>query len=287
MANMDRESAVKEPGVEEAEDRKFKLQYAYPLPRDFEEEFEKVCLLKAIKDWLDEYGRDELQIRLGEIVYAYRGRLNDTVYKQLVQQGAIPQFRADAGSDIESNYFSRIKECIRASEGALKDVETIIKTFALIDIKHIEQIRNVAHRLPYRTLSNVLDIDLLKYLSDVRRVLAVLTFSLQAATGITTQPRGKGAPGWKHFLPASELVMLWEEITGTKVVTPRGGATGKMGKLESDQPSTEFVRLGLRMIDPKASLANAMTAIRSVMQVRQRNESPSLEGVLSELVKDT
>jgi hypothetical protein len=63
---------------------------------------------------------------------------------------------------------------------------------------------------------------------------------------------------------------LWERLTGAEIVTPKGVAIGK-NKPEATQPSTEFVRLGLKMIDPNITPANTMTLIKRVLAEKKES----------------
>ena len=63
---------------------------------------------------------------------------------------------------------------------------------------------------------------------------------------------------------------IWERYTKSPVVAPKGGAKGKKGAKEASQPSTEFVRLCLKMIDPKVTVANTHTSIKNVLAVRRQ-----------------
>jgi hypothetical protein len=65
---------------------------------------------------------------------------------------------------------------------------------------------------------------------------------------------------------------LWERLTGKKIVTPKDHAPGKRSKAEAAQPSTEFVRLGLKMIDPKITVANTITLIKRALKEKRESQ---------------
>lgn len=101
--------------------------------------------------------------------------------------------------------------------------------------------------------------------------LAVIYFqiALTLETRFEVKPEGRSRPRLPYYVPAAQLMHLWEEYTHTKVVTPKGAAKGREST-EAAQPSTEFVRIGLTMIDPKVSTANAMTLIKRVLSDRAK-----------------
>ncbi len=65
-----------------------------------------------------------------------------------------------------------------------------------------------------------------------------------------------------------QLIDAWEDLTGENAVTPKGTAPGKDREQQASQPSTEFIRLCLKMINPKIKLSEAMTSIKNALSLR-------------------
>jgi hypothetical protein len=59
--------------------------------------------------------------------------------------------------------------------------------------------------------------------------------------------------------------------SGQPVVVPKGTAKGPGGEIEEPvQPSTQFIYLGLKMIDSEISVANAMTSIKKALAMNSQ-----------------
>jgi hypothetical protein len=246
-------------------EQRFKLEYAYPLPSDFPQEFEKICRLIARET--QKIGAKEVQLRLGEIVYRYRDRFSD------------PQ------------YFDRIRECINAANCASENIGLVFKRFVgldidkytdagnnpeelkhlkRIDIDHIQKVMSAINNLSPRNFPIKGYLDLLKHLKEIQLILMVLSAALILGTVTTVTPRERGRPRLPYVFSTLDLIEAWEDMMGTKVVSPKGTVAGKKGQLEAAQPSTEFVRLGLRMIKDEITTAEAMTSIKNALKLREQ-----------------
>jgi hypothetical protein len=226
----------------------FKLTHAYPLPSDYPEEFKEICGLGPLKQKVEEQGIESLQLMLGEIVYLYRRRLRDR------------------------EYFARIESCIRSAEASSESLTQIIKTLCKLDIGHIKGLMFAASEIDPPHFDNQDFMGFVRRFDEFKSMMEVFCLALMAATGTSAEPRGKGAPGLPYTAAAFELAEAWEELTGKPVVSPKGKVRGKKSELESPQSSTQFVRLGLKMIDPKSTLPNAITSIRNVLALKKSIE---------------
>ena len=178
----------------------------------------------------------------------------------------------------ELPYFSRIRDCVSALRDCSTSIEKATTLFRMIDITHVDFILMLAQSLPNNPLeqSNILDIH--RRLYQAQNFIDALAISTQLGTATIIAPRGRGRPGHNYDWPVIELMNLWEEITGMTTVTPRN-AKGKKGRSEGFQSSTEFVQIGLRMIDNAATSSEANTAIRNVLKVRKQSEGLSLKDI--------
>jgi hypothetical protein len=96
---------------------------------------------------------------------------------------------------------------------------------------------------------------------------------------IEKNPVEKNNAGWstsQYVMPAYELMKAWVRLTGSRAVSAKQpkGIKGSAAV----QPSTEFVRIGLTIIDehltPKAALTKAITAIKEALKTE--NEARDL-----------
>src|SRR4051812_35134660 len=110
--------------------RKFDLECAYPLHKDYPAEFEKVCQLEPLRPSIDAVGKDELQIQLGEIVYLHRRRYSDAAYQDALARGETVPTPWRLGRSSKRNkpadelpYFNRIYETLKELHNALGAVQ--------------------------------------------------------------------------------------------------------------------------------------------------------------------
>jgi hypothetical protein len=100
-------------------------------------------------------------------------------------------------------------------------------------------------------------------------LMSVIQAFLKFITAETSKS-DRGRPSLPYIIPTVQLMILWSDLTGRSVVTPKRKTRGAKKSGESEQPSTEFVRLCLSMIDPKVSLSNAETSIKKALPILRR-----------------
>jgi hypothetical protein len=92
-------------------------------------------------------------------------------------------------------------------------------------------------------------------------------------------------PKTPYTFEASKLLDLWFFCTKEEAVYPKGVPGEKISK----QPSTEFVRLGIKMIDSNSTLAQVHTSIIRAREKKKEDkrglERFEKEGLPSELVE--
>jgi hypothetical protein len=113
-------------------------------------------------------------------------------------------------------------------------------------------------------------------LDNAQLTLSFFRLALHFARHFEARPEGRSRPPLPYFVPTVQFMDMWERYTHTKIVAPKGVAAGKRKSEEATQPSTEFVRLGLKMIDPNISAANTMTLIKRVLADRKKYKGKSL-----------
>jgi hypothetical protein len=131
---------------------------------------------------------------------------------------------------------------------------------------------HIEHLLAFISLIPIDDDEIIGWpeiLNEIRFAhlkLMRLKAGLRVARSPESRGEGRTRPRLPYLMPMVELLRLWTVLTQKKVVTPRGTAIAKNAAVvEAIQPSTEFVRLALRMIDPSVTLPNVMTSIKNAM----------------------
>ncbi len=169
----------------------------------------------------------------------------------------------------ELPYFKRIYDASDAIRQAIDLLQATADRFRFIDIVHVEQIAIAAEAIPNNPLKDLDANTAQRRLAETMRYLAALYAAIQLGTGILHVPRGRGRAADKHLLAALELADLWEELSGKPVVTPRSPERGRKDQGEFAQPSSEFIRLTLGIIDPEVTNSQVVTAIRSAMGLQK------------------
>jgi hypothetical protein len=115
--------------------------------------------------------------------------------------------------------------------------------------------------------------------SDEGRVPMLMRFTKLAMQGlsrilsdITGNPekgKARSRPPIPYVTETERLMDVWHDLTGEDALFPKGRAPGAKGKWVSTQPSTEFVRLCLKMIDPKITLSNAQTLLKKARNIKK------------------
>ncbi len=168
-----------------------------------------------------------------------------------------------------------------------------------------EQIENVLYiaseEFPQPFFNNKDPIAIFQLLRDFRTLLLVLHAAIQIGTGILDRPRGRGRQSSPYVQQALVLMDAWEIVTARqfsadlpllilkRVPTPKR-LDVKDREIITKQPSTNFIRIALRMIDPKIKDAQVFTAIKNALTLRDEiyefartNPRKSLAGKLKVL----
>ena len=274
-------------------DPQFQLEHVYPLGRDFPLEFAAIGRLKPVMQWVGDKSKDKLQLQLGAIVYLHRRRYGDDAYNGLAKQNyPVPPISARPRSSkkklptLELPYFELIREALAGLQDAVGSLENAANRLKFVDMPHWETISIVAKSIPSLEVEDFDALNVHRRLAGLMNFLAGLSISIQLGTGVTTSRKGKGRPGDNYLWAAMDLVELWKVISGKSVTTPRGTANAKNDQKEFTQPSTEFVRLALKMIDPHVTNSEVVTAIRGALLVQKKMDGqPPLKDALASLLK--
>ena len=125
--------------------------------------------------------------------------------------------------------------------------------------------------------------EVLELLDDFCILGSALSEVMRSASNVSLVPRRRGDKRAYYFVPTIALIELWESKTATQqegtarrsrrgVPTPKkapkGDDCGKKLTSVSKQPSTEFIRHALRMIEPRITDAQVFTAIKTARKMR-------------------
>jgi hypothetical protein len=252
------------------------------FPKDFEELSRIPQIQKIIKE--DQDLMTDLRIDLAQIVFKHRKRFID-----------------------DPDYFVRIEQCVRAAESAERALKQVVDLFVGMDNEHRECALEAAREIAPLVFPEQKLGDFLEQLTVAAMKMEVLAPAVSAVTGVAAEKRGKGRPVSNYIVPAYELMQEWESITAeamtvgeaiigfsndditpTKrralrrikapsdsrrikhVPTPRPLAKGKdrEPKPQYAEHSTAFIGLCLKMIAPKITPQEVVTAIKHAVTLR-------------------
>ncbi|WP_342712896.1 hypothetical protein AAFG13_18235 [Bradyrhizobium sp. B124] len=229
---------------------------AFDLERDFPNEYPAMCaIVSKVAPSAVARENDQLRYELADFAYGYsRDRLATEYRKQ--------------ASDLED----KAKELFDTLDSVLQMMESLDSYYncRLVEFMRMNPLLGADYGFGH------LDRDL----EHAKMVAAYLRLAIHMAGHFEARPSGRSRPRLPQFVPAVRLMDLWERLTRTKIVTPKSPAPGK-NKPEAVQPSTEFVRLGLKMIDSEITAANTVTLIKRALTERRQNRAATF----SELVE--
>jgi hypothetical protein len=225
--------------------RKNLVDNVFKFDDDHPQEFQKLKSLlnnRAIK-----FDEEELRYELGDIVYSFGRRYRDLDYAANI---------------------ALLEQQAAAAASALSEAHRAVQS---IDGNHLELFNNLIAELLPELAQDMQFPQLINEIELMSLKAHVIAFAVRAVTSTETKPRGRSRPTLPYQMPTFQLIDLWEALTGEPVATPKGTAKGTDGRPdEAAQPSTEFVRLALKMIDPKITAANAVTSIKKALSAGKK-----------------
>lgn len=239
-------------------DARTQLIAAFRFERDFPEDFRALRAVIAKTLSTDELADDsDFRYDLGDIVYSYKSTESRKAYRQAA------------------------KNLMNSLEGIQTHLTAIEKSMSDLDSVYTRRIAEFMTAIPAFPEPNY---NIGHVSRDVEKAAQVLRF-YQLALGYATYfepiPKGRSRPPLHYFVPTLQFMEIWERYTGSDVVIPKGEAKGKRAASEATQPSTEFVRLCLKMIDPKITVANTHTSIKNVLNARKENKGIPLMALIA------
>jgi hypothetical protein len=249
---------------QEAVYRDIVLKHEYLFDRDFPEEYKKAKGL--IHKFNNEISDDDFRFRLGEIVYLHRKR-HAPDYKTRVD-------KAIDNAELASDLIEGIWEDILKSDHVYRD---IVLTFA----KCLAS-KTIGRASELLTGQKGEELELLQIAGGIVRLFqTALTLGKNNIRGDPSLTR----PKTPYTFEASKLLDLWLFYTKEEAVYPKRVTNEEISK----QPSTEFVRLGIKMIDSNSTLAKVHTSIIRAKEKKEKDkrelERFEKEGLPNELVE--
>jgi hypothetical protein len=222
------------------------------LSIEFSSEFNRICKL------MQDVTTDELltkaeviELNLSEIVYRHRNRHS-----------------RDRG------YFQRIRGGVQSAEIAADHIDKLVGVLMKLDDVHRDTFMFTVNKLSLGRFGEMVG-DFARPILEAQLMMQLFSKALQLSTLEPFEQQGRGRPRVKYVPAAYDLVDLWERLTGQKAVYPKGSAKGKGGLYEAVQPSSEFIRLALQMIDPDITNAQAITCLKYVFSInKSRKDDP-------------
>jgi hypothetical protein len=235
--------------------RAFLLANEYRFDGEFSEQYHRIRKLPGIEP--SKFGAvgvsdDDLRFGIGEIVYKYMRRYRSDAFwkdRRHPEEVGIPE-----------DYFENLKQCKHDAELAAPLLEAVISGLTKLDGDHWGDLLGL-NAVTMQLKARMAPIDsnpgtFLNRLREATNAMVVIQSFMKLAIGNVLHSGKRGGPKVRYVLPAAELLVLWFRLTGQPPVT----TTKKVGG-DFDRPSTEFIKLCLRMIEPTISMANVATSV--------------------------
>jgi len=227
------------------------------LRADFPEEVQQICNLPPLHD--RPHFIDDLLLKVSDIVYLGRRRL-------------------------DGNHVNCISQSIRSSNAAAADLENVVKGLTELDIEQLQAVLFIAKEVFPRPFFEKEDLKgFFELLGDFRVLMLTLYAAIRLGTGISDEARRRGRPRSPYVQPALKLIEIWESVTSElmrddssvwvikRIPTPKKLDTSVPVKgFNTKQPSTKFILITLRMINPKIKDAEVFTAIKNALALREK-----------------
>jgi hypothetical protein len=226
--------------------REMALNHEYFFDRDFSADYKKVE--QIIRKYNNYAPDDEIRFQIGEIVYSHRKRYTSDF------KAALEQITCDA--KIASELSDKIWMFIISIDHDFRDIIlNIARAF------FAEKLVGAT----YEGEGKGAELELLKI---AERILLLFHRALKSATKYIKDDASLTRPKTPYAFEAYKLISLWFSLTGKKAVYAK-----RLSRDESShQDSTEFIRLCIKMIDPKSNLANVSTSIVRARKKREEHE---------------
>jgi hypothetical protein len=180
---------------------------------------------------------------------------------------------------LDKDHVERIIKSIRSSKDAADKIPAIAEALGEMDAGELGNVLSIATEVfPRPFFKNQDPMGIFRLLRDFHNLLLTLHVAIQLGTGRVDRPPCKGRPSSPYVQLTCELIEAWEVVTAEqtwkgsplwvkRVPTPKRLEV-KDQKIVTKQPSTEFIRIALQMIDPNIEDAQVFTAIKNALSLR-------------------
>jgi hypothetical protein len=231
-------------------DQESNYTFSDQLSVEFPSEFNRIC--KLIQDAMTNEAppaMDDLktiQLNLSLIVYRHRNRHSRN-----------------------SRYLDRIHRGIQSAEAAADHLDKIVDLLINLDAAQRDVFMYTVNKLSLGRYADTIE-DFVRHVLEAQLTMRLFSRTLHISTSEPFEPRRKGRPRVQYVSAAFDLIRLWESLTCQRAVYPKGSAEGEGGEYEAVQPSTEFIRLALKMIDPDITNAQVITCLKYAFEINKR-----------------
>jgi hypothetical protein len=211
-----------------------------------------------------------LRYRLGRIVYGMKCRYRDPEYVQNISD--LKKLTADVAVNLDK---------LAESMLCLDDIHTEDFGNAIAAYERLKLEVFVS-----KNRGNDMFSEVLLEIESMSRKAQLIAIGVRGITAPESKSEGRSRPRLPFLRPTTLLMKEWEALTGKGVVAPKGITEG-----EADQPSTEFIRLALKMIDPKVTAANTITSIKTALATNKKIKAltankPTATDILLQILKE-
>jgi hypothetical protein len=239
--------------------RDLTLKHEYLFDDDLREDYEKAKHFvqkrnNAISD-------DEFRFRLGEIVYMHRKRYQQ-VYNKII---AKYMNNAKLASELVGNMWNDLAQL----DHEYRDVVLAIASHSIS-----QDVLTMSSDFTERKAQ------LARLIAIAGHITSAFNEAFELGTRLLCGAPSPTKPKTPYAFEAYKLSELWFFLTGERVVYPRP-VKGEV----SPHDSTEFVRLGIKMIDPKSKLAQADTSMKRARYIKKSYEELVLGNASSDHVE--
>jgi hypothetical protein len=169
----------------------------------------------------------------------------------------------------------RVAQAIRFSKDGADKIQIVSEALAQMDAQQLEIVFSLA-RLFIKSFSKNGDSgEVFRLLDETAALLHALHKALQFGTRIEDRPTGRGRPPSAYVWETVHLMQIWENFIPEqfahsphslikRVPTPKKYVT-EDNEIVVKQPSTQFIRIALRMIHPTITEPQVFTAIKQAL----------------------